>query len=174
MSDNLTLSYRITVSNLSMVRWCSPFSMRNKVMWETPVFLANWAYDNSPLVLRRNRASWRSMLFFTRSGCQNSRKACVMFWLDKIFTAGPEFTRSECSAQRSHFCWFFLTRTKCIAGGLWNTLAYRICMGSTAKKVQPLGIWIYEKIVFAFILRISKHSLFRHRQRHVPRTYCKT
>ena len=89
MSDNLNLSFEQTVSSLLRVRWCSPFSIRNRVIGERPVSFANLAYDNSPRVLRINLASWTSKVrFLTPKQWQNNHIGCDTFWFDPISRAG--------------------------------------------------------------------------------------
>jgi len=71
-------------SNLCNVKWCSPRSMRCRVVCERPVFLANWAYDRLPLVFLRNLASSVSKFRRTWRDCQKNHHVCVMtFSIDK-------------------------------------------------------------------------------------------
>ena len=47
-SFSFNLSLFMMVSNLFNVMWCSPRSMRCKVVCETPALLANSAYERLP------------------------------------------------------------------------------------------------------------------------------
>lgn len=80
-SRSLTFSLSRIVSSLLKVRWCSPRSMRCRVVWEMPTFLAKSAYERLPRALRRNRASWRSRCRCTGQGWQNCHPVCVMIFV---------------------------------------------------------------------------------------------